>query len=88
MCRSCNSAGQCQTCYYGYYLENSLCTDNCTLGTYPNTLTGSCTVCDPYCSECAGPRRCTVCALGYYLYSGVCYASCPVGTVASTSQPN
>ncbi|EWS75296.1 transmembrane protein, putative (macronuclear) [Tetrahymena thermophila SB210] len=72
----------CQKCRSSYYLQNSLCVQQCqvvnNIGYYMDIASRTCKQCDQSCHECFNPQStgCKSCRDGYYLLSGICYG-CP-----------
>jgi len=71
-CSSCNGSSQyqCSGCSPGYYLlSNNLCVSQCPVGTYPNNLTMTCSLCPYLCVTCTSFSICTSCINNYTLSS-------------------
>ncbi|KAL4460975.1 hypothetical protein ABPG74_016447 [Tetrahymena malaccensis] len=78
-CTSCN------TQITKKYLFQNQCLSDCPPGTYPNSLTGTCSQCHPNCSLCTDYTVCQACQLEYkYLVNNFCYSTCPNTTVKNS----
>ncbi|EGR30395.1 hypothetical protein IMG5_133130, partial [Ichthyophthirius multifiliis] len=68
-CSSCINAISCTNCIQGYYLDNSICVQNCPIGKYKNDINRNCTSQNVSCiQECPigkfkndSDRTCTLC---------------------------
>jgi proprotein convertase subtilisin/kexin type 5 len=71
-CSLCNGSSeyQCLACNPSYYLINkTMCVSNCPSGTYPNSLTATCSLCPATCLTCISLTNCSTCLPNYSLTS-------------------
>ena len=67
------------------YLINGSCVISCPVGTYADSVSATCRLCDPRCTVCSSFRNCTSCANNFYLlafYDSThtpCVPECPIG---------
>ena len=77
-CQACqnNDPSNCTACEGGYFRTGTVCAATCTGATFPNTLTGECTACDPLCLTCSNATNCSSCVATHFLYNAYCYSDC------------
>ena len=74
-CEACTPS-QCLSCNDGYFLEDGVCVDNCSQGTFPEPVFGICEECPYGCLECNSFYNCLVCEnsteIQFYNLFGAC----------------
>lgn len=56
-----------------------ICSDECSLGKFPNNSTWECEDCKSGCKSCLDLTRCQECEEDFFDYEGVCLKICPLG---------
>ncbi|XP_076007225.1 extracellular matrix organizing protein FRAS1 [Genypterus blacodes] len=64
----------CLQCMEGYILQNGVCTQGCSPGSYQDG--DRCLGCDEHCLECQGPGHCRRCQPPYASLQGHCVLEC------------
>lgn len=67
------------------YLSGNICTENCPVTTYPNSINNMCSSCINPCLTCSSSVICTSCVTLYSLYQQNCLQNCPSGFVSINS---
>ncbi|EGR34389.1 hypothetical protein IMG5_013570 [Ichthyophthirius multifiliis] len=78
-CTQCTSLSICQSCNQGFYLNNSICVQECPVGKFKNNSDRTCTSCDSSCFSCTSLSLCQSCNQGFYLENVSCIQECPIG---------
>ncbi|KAL0979867.1 hypothetical protein UPYG_G00190840 [Umbra pygmaea] len=76
-CNACNGPQHtdCLQCMEGHVLQNGVCTQSCSLGSYQSGE--RCLSCDEHCQECQGPGECGQCQPPYANLQGLsCSSDC------------
>ena len=83
-CQTCNGSlpNNCLSCngQVGLYIYSGSCISTCPAGTFNDSLSSSCALCDSTCLTCDnyGSKACLTCNLGSYLNSTSCMNPCPL----------
>ncbi|KAM9392081.1 extracellular matrix organizing protein FRAS1 [Pholidichthys leucotaenia] len=64
----------CLQCMEGYVLQDGVCTQGCSLGSYQDG--DRCLGCDNHCLKCQGPGQCQQCQPPYAILQGQCVLEC------------
>ncbi|XP_028271090.1 extracellular matrix organizing protein FRAS1 isoform X7 [Parambassis ranga] len=75
-CNACKGPlrSDCLQCMEGYVLQDGVCTQGCSLGSYQDG--DRCLGCDEHCVQCGGPGRCQECQPPYAVLQGQCVLEC------------